>query len=420
MLAFLRRHRLLSALALSMLLHLLLLWDGELSLPDLFTPTQEDSLLASKKATTVPHVKLDIKAAARPKAQPGATVVSLGFVSAPKAQVLPPKPAPAPTAVKRPRKAAPAPATSTDTANLVAAPPAASNTHSSLEEAPSTTATATATPDTTTTAPTQAASTAATPPPPPPVPDKQAPSFPNDLLALYQGNVMGYNAQLTRTWKLDGNRYRIEDHARKFGQNFRISSEGEVTAEGLRPSTFRVYVNSKNIRFADFDYSNQILHYGRPANPKQLPLTAHTQDVASLGFQLAVDFDGSAQDVQLTLGTGLSDLHLVLSAEETLKLPAGVVRTLHLQGRNKSGTPVEADIWLAPDFLNFPVKIRVLRNNDIIELSLIALVFESKPVLGRVISAEPEDEDLRGLPQNLQDRLDPRGKTNDIKMPGED
>ncbi|MBK9186335.1 MAG: hypothetical protein IPM78_08690 [Moraxellaceae bacterium] len=96
----LQRKPLASATGLALLVHFGFLWDGEFEWPD-FTPDTPDEVLSKKKAEFIPRVKLNIKPPARPKAQVGATIVTLVEEAPPQQAAPKPVVKPKPKATKK-------------------------------------------------------------------------------------------------------------------------------------------------------------------------------------------------------------------------------------------------------------------------------------------------------------------------------
>ncbi|AXI02231.1 DUF3108 domain-containing protein [Aquirhabdus parva] len=214
------------------------------------------------------------------------------------------------------------------------------------------------------------------------------PPFPVEIQANYKTSGYGFSLNMNSEWRMEGRRYSITDKASALGFKVRVTSDGAITEQGLQPNQFRVLLNSNVIRMVDFDHNAKIINYGKPSNLKQLPFNTKIQDVASIGFQMALAYGDKSQDMQLTLGTGIYNLHFELLDEELLKLPVGKVRTLHIHGINTSGSPVTVDVWLAPDYRNMPVKVKVTRGSEVIEQSLSSLAIEGTVIFGKKRQAE--------------------------------
>jgi hypothetical protein len=110
------------------------------------------------------------------------------------------------------------------------------------------------------------------------------------------------------------------------------------------------------------------------------------QDMMSLPFHLAVTFDGTPRTLFVSSGHNVQQYRFTLVAEEVLRLPAGRLRTLHLQGEYFDHRLREmiriVEVWLAADYLNIPVKVSGhLRDGQPFEYRVEALEIEGLPVL---------------------------------------
>ncbi len=246
-LSWFRRHTLGTALLLSLLVHLALMWDGELNLADLLERDDPDEVLARKKAKEVPKVKLNLKTPPRPAAAAGVPRVTLSFeqpAPPPAAALPPPKPKPKPRVAAQ---ATPKPVTSTVPDSPAAETPAPSSDTpvTTVAEAPSVAAPAPARPV----------------PPPLPAPKAEPPpAFPAELVAIYRTSVEGIRANVQHVWRMEGYQYSIENTSSFVGFKFRMATEGEITPDGtLKPANYRLSMNKKLLRFADFDYATGTL-----------------------------------------------------------------------------------------------------------------------------------------------------------------
>lgn len=353
-----RRLTLASALLLSLLLHLLVVGGGEITLPDFYT--SPDEVLATRLPTHVQRVQL----AARPPAPPPARTVAAGVHMArpaPKGAASPPD-----SAVS-PEDPAETPATS---------PPDVSDANAPQAPVP-------------TESPESAHPAAA--------PREPAPAFPVQLAADLEAHVNGLSATLHQTWIMEGYRYAISVQGSKFGYRALISSEGSISPEGgLSPERSSLSLGGKVKSFTE--YANGTLRMGKPESPRDYPLPIVPQDFASIPFHLAVTFNGTPQTLFVSTGRRLYQTRFALVAEETLKLPIGTLRTLHISGERFDHELREMvpafDIWLAPDYLNFPVKVAGhLSGGEPIEYRVKRLEIEGRLVLGERggVEASPDE-----------------------------
>lgn len=344
------RHQLtlVAALLLSLLLHTAFMGAGVSPSPRLLLP--DGDILASRAVTSVTRVRL---------------------VAPPEGLTPPLSRA---TAGASTRQTAPRPAPKK---NLASSEPAAQG----ASRDPPGTPVAGPSPNDTPPALTETAGTSA-----PHFPVEPAPAFPLRITAELEARLGRINSSLQQTWRMEGLRYAIDMQGSKFPFRARLSSEGQVHPEGgLTPLRSVLTIGDRERTFTD--YAPGRITLGTPGNSRMHPLPVVPQDLASLPFHLAVTFAGQPVTVFVSTGSGLYQTRFTLVAEETLRLPAGVVRTVHLAGEQFHPglrEMVQAyDIWLAPDHLNFPVKVRGhLPGGTPFDYRLLSLDIEGQRVLG--------------------------------------
>jgi len=232
-------------------------------------------------------------------------------------------------------------------------------------------------------------------------------TFPLSVLAKQRAHYYGFTMDLSQQWLMEGTRYVIRNEARKFGFKAEILSEGNVTVDGLQPERYQLSLNNTLRNFANFDRAqNQLLH-GKAGSPKVAPLTVDMQDMASLPFHVAVTYEGTAdRKLMVTTGSSVYEITLRVVAEETLKLPGGMVKTIHLQGKRtrSDGTRQEGyNIWLAPAYRNFPVRFSGPDSKgNLLEMSVSSLAFDGNNVFGSDLPALPDNDVLEGIPAQMQ------------------
>ena len=209
-----------------------------------------------------------------------------------------------------------------------------------------------------------------------------APPFPVEIRAKYRTSVMGFDFNMNRVWHMEGRQYRIVDTTTLLGFKFSGISDGAISEQGLQPNSFQILVNNDINRFATFDRTSMTMTYGKPSKPKKMPFNDTVQDISSIGFQMALAYTDKAQDVQVTAGTGIYTIKMQLVAEEKIRLPVGIVRTLHIHGQSINGDAT-ADIWLAPDYRNMPVKVKISSEGRTLDQSLSSLAIEGTIIFGK-------------------------------------
>jgi|GEM_PF-6246932 len=243
-----------------------------------------------------------------------------------------------------------------------------------------------------------------------------SPTFPIDMKATYRAMVANFvGVTLKREWHMEGHHYSIVDKGRAdiLGITGGINSDGEVTSEGLRPDISTIYFMGNLWGEVKFDHKNKIVTYGKPSNPKQKPMNDNIQDFSSIGFHLAMSFTDKPQDIQLALPTGIYTMHFELLNEETLKLPVGRVRTLHIHGTNSQDPNITADVWLAPDYRNMPVVVKANAGYSI-EMRLTSLSLDSAVIFGKLHHAgDQADQPSASTPASSP--IDPKQLMKEIQ-----
>lgn len=171
------------------------------------------------------------------------------------------------------------------------------------------------------------------------------------------GFVVG---QALHTWEHDGLVYKAQSIAETTGlaalfKPVRVmqSSEGELTAEGLKPHEFR-HQRVAGLDAASFDWVRRVVAY----RGREESIAPGTQDMLSLYYQLVLLAPQSGTlDVPIATGRKLESFRIEVLGEETVTLPAGERRALRL--RTRSGND-SLELWIAADMRALPVKIRII------------------------------------------------------------
>jgi hypothetical protein len=166
-------------------------------------------------------------------------------------------------------------------------------------------------------------------------------------------------------WQRDADRYQVKlDVDIKYFTTFTMTSQGEVTPEGLLPRAYEEYRPGKR-RSAKFGDELVTLDNG-----KTVPRPPGMQDTVSQFVELAHRFakGGAVLEVGRTITFSLGRPGAVdvwtydIVEREILRTPhLGAVEAFHLRPRpidNPRGN-YNADMWFAPSLQYLPVKIRV-------------------------------------------------------------
>ena len=170
------------------------------------------------------------------------------------------------------------------------------------------------------------------------------------------GYVIG---RVAHTWEHDGRSYRLQSVTETTGlaallKPARVvqTSQGDVTAAGLRPREFR-HERVKGLDTASFDWVRRIVRYAGQEDK----LVIGTQDMLSMYYQLVLlGVKTGGLEMPIATGRKLEVHHFEVLGEETLTLPLGTRRAMHLKTRSSGGDMIE--VWIAPEERGLPVKIR--------------------------------------------------------------
>jgi hypothetical protein len=251
---------------------------------------------------------------------------------------------------------------------------------------------------------------------PPPPAAEPPPAFPIQVRAVLDTRYNGLPFTITQLWGMEGYRYTIHQEARRFGFRITIESNGEIDpVSGLKPENYRLAINDKT-KSSCLRTENQLV-YGSANMPHTITIQDIPQDMASLPFHVAVTFKGEPQTLSVCSGKNIYQVRLVAEAEEWIKLPAGTLRTLHLAGERldpKTGQLIQGyDVWLALDYLHYPVKfLGRTGNGDRMEYRIKALELEGKWVLGKEHADDIQQPSQDDIPEWLKNRVDNETKND--------
>jgi hypothetical protein len=210
----------------------------------------------------------------------------------------------------------------------------------------------------------------ALPPPPPPAAAAAAPAGEISLprqgrieYAISRGERDFVIGRSVHEWHHDGASYGIRSSNETTGliALFRsarasLSSEGSVTAAGLEPSEYRADRGS-GVDVARFDWAAGKVALSA-GDAREVALTPGAQDLLSMFYQLGILLrQGGIGDMGIATGRKFETYGFASVGEESLALPFGSQRTLHLKTRPAPGGD-STEIWLGLDLSNLPLKIR--------------------------------------------------------------
>ena len=199
------------------------------------------------------------------------------------------------------------------------------------------------------------------------LPSLAAGAPPAEISAQYDVMALGMKVgRVTESFARKGDRYTIESVTRSegalklmFDDQVRMESRGRVVADGLKPEQF-AQQRAKDARRdidATFDWTRGVLVSKVGNETHEVPLPARTQDRLSLMYQF-MHLTPEQGNLAVTMSNGRKVETYAYRFVERVRLatPAGEFDTLHY-ARVTQGNESRADVWLAPERFNFPVKV---------------------------------------------------------------
>lgn len=180
-------------------------------------------------------------------------------------------------------------------------------------------------------------------------------------------------AEVNEVFERKDGHYRISSVTKPVGllalfqpETIVVTSEGEITEQGLLPQRFthRRTRNSERNSSADFDWEHGELTLNNQSGIRQLELPPYTQDRLSVMYQfIAVPPHGRLElDFHMTNGHKLDEYLYQLNPAQTVKVPFGNLRSYYLYTPPQK-TKWKSEIWLAVDHSFVPCKV-VLTEDD--------------------------------------------------------
>lgn len=199
-------------------------------------------------------------------------------------------------------------------------------------------------------------------------------TLPKRIQATYEVTKNGQPfAKVHEQFVVTDNAYKIESVTKGigvyalFGER-QLTSVGEVTAQGLKPTRFELQQgdNAKKSLLADFDWAKKNLTMTVKGKAKAASLEQGTQDLASYAYQFMFLPAPLKDAVTVTLTTGKKLNHYQYKINPELEVinSAGVqYKALHLvpPAQNKSETK---ELWLAVEHYYVPVRILMVDDNE--------------------------------------------------------
>ena len=160
-----------------------------------------------------------------------------------------------------------------------------------------------------------------------------------------------------------------------------VTSQGTVTAQGLRPDTFihQRELDSKRNTRADFDWKKNLITLNDKSGKRSLPLSEGTQDRLSAMYQFIFIKlnDATSLKFSMTNGSKVDDYSYQITANKSVTVPLGTFKALYLANMPQADKS-RTEIWLATEHANFPYKLDIT-DSDGGRLSQVLTKFNFEP-----------------------------------------
>jgi hypothetical protein len=180
-------------------------------------------------------------------------------------------------------------------------------------------------------------------------------------------------ASISETYTRTRDRYQLESVSKPLGllamlkpETIRVTSQGTITAKGLRPTTFiskRKLDTERNTR-ADFNWATSQITLTDKAGQRTVPLPADTQDRLSAMYQfIFVSFENVTDfHFPMTNGSKVDNYQYRVTPDQTVTVPLGTFKAWYLVNQAEPGAS-RTEIWLAAERANFPYKMVITDPN---------------------------------------------------------
>lgn len=180
-------------------------------------------------------------------------------------------------------------------------------------------------------------------------------------------------AEVNEVFERDGDRYHIVSVTKPVGllalfqpETIVVTSEGEITEQGLLPQRFthsRTRAPEKNSS-ADFDWEHNELTLNNQDGIQLLALQPYTQDRLSMMYQFVIKPPHGRLEFHfdMTNGHKVNDYRYQLDPAQTVKVPFGNLRSYYLYTLPQQ-TQWKSEIWLAIDHGFVPCKVVVTEDD---------------------------------------------------------
>ena len=214
--------------------------------------------------------------------------------------------------------------------------------------------------------------------------------IPTEITAEY--TLMNHGLEIGRvneTFRRNDDTYTIQSVTRAEGvlkivldDQITLESSGRVLANGLQPLRFgqrRAKDASRDVA-ATFDWDRGVMHSVFRGKETEIPLPKQTQDRISMLYQfMNLEAPRVGEEVVVAMSNGRKVEHYTyrLIDEPRIKTPAGEFDTRHFKRVTYTPKESRAEVWLAKDRFNFPVRV-VFDDPDGVRLEQTLLALKSR------------------------------------------
>jgi (2Fe-2S) ferredoxin len=193
-------------------------------------------------------------------------------------------------------------------------------------------------------------------------------AMPSQIAAEYRLTFTGITiGHVSETYSRTGDRYAIRSVARAEGplklfldDQLTLSSSGRVVASGLQPLEFEQHRASsqRGAVQATFDWDKGVMHSEEYGKRSETPLPEQTQDRISVMYQfMNIPTADATVAMHMSNGRKVELYTYRLVDEPHIATPAGEFDTLHYERVTTGARESKAQVWLAKDRFNFPVRV---------------------------------------------------------------
>ena len=191
---------------------------------------------------------------------------------------------------------------------------------------------------------------------------------PDEMRAEYEVTSAGIRVgRVVDTFVRKGDTYSIQSVTRSEGplklfidDQVTLESSGRIVGGNLQPAQFgqrRLKDPSRDV-LATFDWERGVILSSYKGERKEIPLPRATQDRISLLYQLmSVTPRVGNMTIPMSNGRRVETYTYRVVDNVRITTPAGEFDTLHLERVNASPRENRAEVWLAKDRHNFPVRV---------------------------------------------------------------